>query len=70
MKNFLSILFSVLACTSWLYPILFVHHFLICIKGIFEGKEDEEYRKSFIISAVSLICISISPFVITLLVTA
>jgi len=70
MKNFLSIVFVVLACSSWLYPILFVRHFLKCIKRIFEGKEDEEYRKSFIISAVSLICMSISPFVIAMLVTA
>lgn len=70
MKNFLSVIFVLLVCTCWLYPVLFVENLLKCIEAIVQQKEPKEYRRNVLVSAVSLICISISPFVIALLITA
>ncbi len=67
MKNILTALYVLLACTSWLWPILFVYNFLECVKGIVQQKEDEAYHKNFMMASVSLLCISIAQFILPFL---
>ena len=70
MKTLFTVLCAFLMYTCWLWPILFVVNLLKCIKGIVQQKAEEEYQKNVILSAVSLICMSVSPFVISLLLTS
>ncbi len=70
LKTVLTVLYLFLAYTCWLWPILFVFNLLDCIKGIVRQKEEREYRKNILIAIVSLFCMSVSPFVISMLATA
>ena len=69
MKTLFSVICVFLMYTCWLWPILFVFNLLDCVKGIEQQKEEREYRKNILIAVFSLFCMSVSPFVISLLVT-
>ncbi len=69
MKTLFSVICVFLMYTCWLWPILFVFNLLDCVKGIVQQKEEREYRKNILIAVFSLFCMSVSPFVISLLVT-
>lgn len=70
METLFSALFIFLLYTCWLWPILFVFNLLDCVKGIVRQKEEREYRKNILIAVFSLFCMSVSPFIISLLMTA
>ncbi len=67
METVFTIFLVFLMYTCWLWPILFVFNLLDCIKGIVQQKEEREYRKNILIAIASLFCMSVSPFVISLL---
>ncbi len=70
METVFTVFLVFLMYTCWLWPILFVFNLLDCIKGIVQQKEEREYRKNVLIAIFSLFCMSVSPFVISMLAAA
>lgn len=67
MKNLLSVIFVILALSSWLWPIVFISALFEAIKRI---KAGEDYADKKMEAIFSLFMMTAAPYVISMLVTS